>query len=125
VTTPYDPTFEAAFGDGEYRFRLCGLKEWAELEDKAGGPLFVLLGRLQTRQCAAKDIYEPIRLALIGGGMKPADALLLCKRYVVERPLIESWELALRCVASAIFGPEELTSKKADAAGESQPETDG
>ena len=57
--------------------------------------------------------------------MKPADALLLCKRYVVERPLIESWELALRCVASAIFGPEELTSKKADAAGESQPETDG
>ena len=36
MPTPYDPSFEAAFGDGEHRFRLCGLKEWAELEDKTG-----------------------------------------------------------------------------------------
>ena len=50
MTTPYDPSFEAAFGDGEHRFRLCGLKEWAELEDKTGGSMFVLLDRSGSMQ---------------------------------------------------------------------------
>jgi len=122
VSTDYDPSFIAAFGDGEYRFRLCGIKEWAEVEEKTKAPLFVLLDRLLNRACGASDIYEPIRLALIGGGLKPVDALKLCQRYVVERPLAESLPLALACVSSAIVGPEQ--KKSAEPESESPETTD-
>ncbi len=124
--TDFDPKFTEAFGDGVYQFRLCGLAEWTELEAKVGQPMFVIAERLRTRQCGALDIYEPIRLALIGGGLKPVDALILCKRYILERPLAENWGLALKCIDAALFGPEEYLEKKAKAAGEqSQPGTEG
>lgn len=124
MTTKYDPSFEADFGDGTYRFRLCGIKEWAELEEKVGCGIFVLLERLRTRQCTAADIHETIRISLVGGGIKPVEAISLVRRYVVDRPLSESWGIAMRCVMSAVFGPEELTEKKAEAEGEGEPETD-
>ena len=111
MSTPYDPSFEADFGDGTYRFRLCGIKEWTELEAKVGHPLFMIYRRLATRECGAADIYETIRFALIGGGMKPADALTLCRRYVGERPLAETLPLALRIIGTVIVGPVDLQKK--------------
>jgi hypothetical protein len=119
----YDPAFEADFGDGTYRFRLCGLKEWAELEEKCGAGLFEIFTRVLERKCKAVEIYEPIRLALIGGGLKPVESLKLCDRYVINRPLMESWSLALRILSATLNGPETLTRKKAKAAARG-PETD-
>ena len=123
MSTPYDPSFEADFGDGTYRFRLCGLKEWTELEAKTGSPIFVTFERLRTRMCSATDIYEPIRLGLTGGGMKSAEALTLARNYVLGRPLLESLPLALQIVGTAIVGPPDLQKKSEPEDGEGE-ETD-
>lgn len=86
---------ELDFGDGTYTFRL-GLGEIEELERKRDLGLFQIVTRLspQTRTCRLSDISEVIRLGLIGGGSKPADALALVRRYVDERPIDESRDVA-------------------------------
>ncbi len=53
------------------------------------------------------DIREIIRIALVGGGITPTEALRLVRRYVEERPLTESMPVALSAIEAFLFGPDE------------------
>lgn len=96
-----------AFGDDVYSFRLAW-GELVELQEKTDcGPLF-LLNRLQSGTWKVQDISSIIRLGLVGGGMEPARAVQLTKRYVEERPPLENHALAFAVLSAALMGaPEE------------------
>jgi hypothetical protein len=55
-------------------------------------------------QWTVNDVREVIRLALIGGGMKPTPAFMLVKRYCDDRPLGESLAIAHAVLLSAVVG---------------------
>jgi hypothetical protein len=95
---------ELAFGDGEFTFRL-GLGELEELERKCDLGVFQIASKLspEARQARVAEIRETIRLGLIGGGMKPVDALAKVSRYVDERPLDESRDIAYAVVLAGLM----------------------
>lgn len=117
-----------SFGDGEYLFDLK-LPQLAELQEKRGVGVFKLYGRvLQGRylfdgqvvgvavegEAYAEDLYETIRLGLIGGGRGVVDgvevavsaltAKLLVERYCHAAPLRESWSTAAAILGARIEG---------------------
>ena len=105
---------ELDFGDGTHRFRL-GFGELEELQEKTGLGPFVLFQRLLGGEWRLADVRETLRVGLIGGGMKPLDALGLVRRYVDER---QDWIThagrAQAIVFAAIAGaPEEVPGKGA------------
>lgn len=116
---------EQAFGDGEYTFRL-GLDEIEELERKRDAGIFQIVARLSpdSRMARLTDISEVLRLGLIGGGMKPVDAMAKVKRYVDERPLDENRDIAYAVGLAALM---RLHSKELEKpSGEAEaPETKG
>lgn len=105
------------FGDGTYTFRLAigQLRELQESINKArvklGATLIgpgTLYNLIASRDAWPHEIRDVMRLGLIGGGMKPADALDLVRRYVEERPIAETSVHALLVLGAALFGtPEE------------------
>lgn len=91
------------FGDNTYAFRL-GIAEIEELQEKTDcGPYF-LFQRLNAGTWRLADMRETIRLGLIGGGMKPTDALNVVRRYVDGRPLLESLAPARAVLMAALSG---------------------
>jgi hypothetical protein len=103
------------FGDGEHLFRLA-LGELRELQEKCDAGPQEIARRLQGGTWRIDDVREPIRLGLIGGGMKPADAYVTVKRYVDERPAwAENALVAFSVLAAAIVGVEEEPLGKARA----------
>lgn len=100
------------FGDGTHRFRLA-MGELEELQEKTGVGPFVLLGRLIAGEWHVQDVTQTLRLGLIGGAMKPPDALNLVRRYVEQRPdWLANAALAKLVVMAALAGaPEEQPGK--------------
>lgn len=122
---------ELLFADGEYLFDLK-LPQMAELQEKRG-PAFEIYGRV-TQGCVidvstgttyadttkagayAEDLFEIIRLGLIGGGrgvvdgkevdVSPLTAKQLVERYCHTRPLRESWAVARSIMLAKIEGYE-------------------
>jgi hypothetical protein len=91
------------WADGPHRFRLAW-GEIAELQELTGcGPQH-LLSRLSDGTWRAADLYETIRLGLIGGGEQPLKALQLVDRYVKDRPLLESLFPAKVIIGAALAG---------------------
>lgn len=86
---------ELDWADGTFTFRL-GLSEIEELERKRDLGIFRIVTRLapDVRECRLSDISEVIRIGLIGGGMMPVEALAKVRRYVDERPIDESRDIA-------------------------------
>lgn len=110
------------WGDGEHQFKLA-IGQLRELQENVdAGPAFIL-ERLQTGRWMVDDIREPIRLGLIGGGMKPADAHKLVVRYVDERPLLENLPAARAILLVALVGAgdEEPGKTEAPETGEQSP----
>jgi hypothetical protein len=106
------------FGDSDHDFKLTigGLKE---LQEKLSvGPL-ALFNRLISGEWKVEDAREIIRVAAIGGGMSPVDALVLVKRYCDDRPLLESIEPALKIMSAALSG----TTKEQEDSPPKKPET--
>jgi len=104
-----------AWGDDDYPFRL-GLKELVEHDEKCdAGPAYVAKALIDGTW-RLKHIRETVRLGLIGGGMAPAKALALTRRYVDERPLRESIPLAIAILMAILYGPEDDKIPKAPAA---------
>lgn len=103
------------FGDGSYEFRL-GYRQLMELQEKTDAGPDWLLYRLtapnaENRGWRVEDVSHIIRLGLIGGGMAPVDALKLVRKYVEERPLMESLPPAQIILSAALVGaPEEKKS---------------
>lgn len=92
------------FGDGTFTFRL-GLDEIEELERKRDLGIFEIARRLapEARTCRLTDISEVLRVGLIGGGMKPVDALVQVRKYVDERPLDENRDTAYAIVLAGLM----------------------
>lgn len=118
----YDAALTRVWADGEHRFRLR-IGELRELQAKTGVGPHALYQRLSLRQWLVDDLREIIRLGLIGGGMPPVEALGLVKRYVEERPLLESVEPALAILGVALLGPEPEGDRRSGEEGPPEPET--
>ena len=92
----------AAFADGEYAFRLSAPMV-LELERKIG-PIGAAFARIFNRTFALADLHELIRHALIGAGTSPARAAELIAAYVVDRPLSETYPIAVAIAEATWFG---------------------
>jgi hypothetical protein len=93
----------AFFGDAEYPVRLTPALV-IELEHKTGAGIGALCIRIFNRQFAQADILETIRLSLIGGGLKPERAATLIASYAVDRPLSETYPVAVAILENVWFG---------------------
>lgn len=103
---------EFDFADGAYGFRLA-VGELEELQEKTGCGPYTLLRRLLANDWRLEDVRETIRLGLIGGGVKPTDALNLIRRYIDQRSdWLNNAMLAQAIVSAALIGaPEEVPGK--------------
>lgn len=70
---------EVVWAGGEHRFRL-GIGELRAIEQASDAGVSVILLRLLGQQWKVDDVLGPIRLGLIGGGMKDTEA-----KQVIER----------------------------------------
>ena len=99
------------WADGEYQFRLP-IGQLRELQDKCNAGPLVVYHRLQSGEWRVDDIRETLRLGLIGGGMRPVEALILVKRYVDDRPLAENVLPATAVILAAVMGvPDDKVGK--------------
>jgi hypothetical protein len=104
------------FGDGTYTFRLA-IGQLRELQESVNRPRIklgasligpaTLFEAVRSNNAWPHEVREIMRLGLIGGGTKPADALDLVRRYVEERPIVESSIHATLVLGAALFGSEE------------------
>ncbi len=81
-------------GDAEHKFALTD-PMIIELERLTGIGIGGLYRRAVSMQFVLADVSQTIRLGLIGGGMTPAQAAQLVDVYAVNRPLAETFPLAL------------------------------
>lgn len=100
-------TLELKWGDGEHAFRLT-VGNVRELQEKTGAGPQELLRRITSGRWRIDDLRETLRIALIGGGTKPVEALTLVQRYVDERPFSEAILPAHAILAWAIYGEGSL-----------------
>lgn len=94
------------WADGEYSFALT-IKQLIELQEKCDAGPPHILARLEGRAWRVNDVRETVRLALIGGGLTPSEALKLTMNYVDERPLGENVLIAQIILSAAIVGAPE------------------
>lgn len=107
-----DASITLTWGDGDYVFRLAW-GQLSELQEKCDAGPFVILNRLSSGTWKVEDIAHVIRLGLIGGGLKPVEALKLVRSYVEDRPPMESLLTAQAILAAAVMGaPDEDRVKK-------------
>jgi hypothetical protein len=100
-----------AWADGEYLFRLP-IGQLRELQEKCDAGPMVIYRRLSNGEWKVDDVRETLRLGLIGGGMKPVEALLLVKRYVDDRPWAENVLPATAVILAAVLGaPDDKVGK--------------
>lgn len=124
---------ELKWGDGVQLFSLR-VGQIGELQEKCGEPNRMdgsirlsgpaeIAERLGSGRWRLADVRETIRLALIGGGKTPTEALTLVTRYVDQRPLGESVLVAYAIILKALTGPPEEAAeeKKAETAEPSTP----
>ncbi len=94
---------EITWAGGDHTFRL-GLDEVEELEAATDMSIFLLHSAMTSASPFAKVRHysETIRIGLIGGGMSPVDARLMVRRWVDQRPLVESVALAAVILRAAL-----------------------
>lgn len=87
-------TFQGFFGDGDHTFALTDpiIAELEQLTDKGIGSIYQRAIKMEFQ---ASDLTAIIRLGLIGGGMAPERAARLVATYADNRPLSETYPLAL------------------------------
>lgn len=89
-----DITHTAFFGTEKHVFTLTD-QMILELERVTDCGIGALYQRTIAMQFRSTDLTEIIRLGLIGGGMNPETAMQLCTTYASNRPLSETFPLAL------------------------------
>lgn len=111
-------TFDWA--DGTYTFALP-IGQMVELQEACdAGPAWIK-ARLESETWKVQDVRDTIRLGLIGGGMIPANALKLVRRYVDGRPLLESVPVAHVIIGAALVGVADEPPKKSEGEGTESP----
>lgn len=103
------------WGDGEYPFAL-NIGQVRELEAIKQTGIGAIYQRLISGAWYGDDAYHVIRLALIGGGMTPTDALQKCQTYVLDRPFNESIPIALAIVMHRFVGIDEKKDQVSETA---------
>lgn len=140
---PGQTEIELEFGDGAYLFALK-LPQLAELQRLRGAGIFAIYGRVlkgryllkgdipfgaaHEGEAFAEDIFETIRLGLIGGGNGLVDgeavevsalrAKQLVETYAHPAPLVESWAVAAAVLSAKIEGYEPQKKSPEEAASE-------
>lgn len=109
------------FADGEYLFKLK-LAQLAELQEKCDASIGSIYTRVILAEYKVEDLFETIRLGLIGGGravvndqeVKVTDILArkLIQRYC-DRPLDELHKIAVAVLGACVVGYESGEDKKA------------
>lgn len=94
------------FADGHYAFDINKIALLQELQQKTGRGPMALFQRLASGQWHIEELTEVIRLGLIGGGTKPADAAVLVDRYVLGHPLVRSVKIAVDILEQLLLEPE-------------------
>lgn len=98
---------EEFLGDDVYSFRLA-YGQLLELQEKTGVGPFALYRRFMSDDWLVGDIYDTIRLGLIGGNMPPKDAFLLATKHVKGNPPMDNLNLARAILIVALHGaPDE------------------
>jgi hypothetical protein len=97
------PYHVAFFGDKPHDFRLTP-ELIIELERTSGVGIGALCQRLFAGAFNHRDITETIRLALVGGGMSPKEADALVTAYAINRPMNETYPLAVSIMECLWFG---------------------
>ncbi len=95
---------QLAWGDGDHKFNIAKIAQILELEEKCGCGISEILVRIRDSKWHVNDLRETIRLGLIGAGIEPTKALILVKRYVDDRPLMENVQTALIILIAALVG---------------------
>ena len=103
-----DGTIELPWPDAArvYRLRLGELRQLQEKCD--AGPLEIL-ARMQAGRWRVDDIYQTIRLGLIGGGMRMDEALRIVDLTIHDGVLGECLLYAIATLNAAITGPPDET----------------
>ncbi|MEN6535651.1 MAG: gene transfer agent family protein [Bryobacteraceae bacterium] len=97
-------TRQIVWANGEDTFCIAKVGLILDLEDKCHAGFAVIMARLENGAWGLNDVREPIRLGLIGGGMKPEAAMAAVRRHVDENPLAHSVLVAYEIVKAAMFG---------------------
>ena len=107
------PTHRAFFGDTERAFTFS-FDLISELERKTGVGIGALFNRLFHGDFSLADIVETIRLGLIGGGVTPEQAATIVRTYVENRPLSETYPLAVAILETIWSGGAKPTDSAAE-----------
>lgn len=113
------------WADGEYVFRLR-IKEIDELQRVCNAGFGEIAQRVMSGVPYYRDVYDTIRLGLIGGGMPAVKALQMVQTYVEDRPFADPRDpcsplkMAIAILQAKFFGLSDLKGddepKKATAA---------
>lgn len=95
----------AFFGDRERRFALTDAM-CAELEALTETGIGAIYLRTVAGAFRVQDVPEVIRLGLIGGGATPQEAARLVDTYARNRPMAETYPLALDILEARWNGAE-------------------
>ena len=110
------------FEDGEHDFRL-GIGELKTLQEKRdAGPLLILT-RLRTGAWFVEDIYESVRLGLVGGGMDKEAAYRKVEQNVRSGNLLVCLAIATAVVFAALADVEDDAPGEVPAEAEPTPPT--
>jgi hypothetical protein len=105
------PKHRAFFGDAERDFALP-FDMVTELERVTGRGIGGLVRDLFAGNFHHREIIETIRLGLIGGGLTPQIAAAMTKAYAENRPLNETYPLAISILENLYFGRAKDAPKK-------------
>lgn len=118
-----DAQITLPWADGDYTFRL-GWGELELLQEACNAGPYVILNRLMTEQWLIGDVSHTIRLGLMGGGLKPSEALKKVRDYVEKRPPLENLLLAQAIISAGLTGaPEEGEVGESEAASQDSSST--
>lgn len=113
---------ELEFGDGWHTFRLP-LARLAELQEKCKAGIGTIYVRVLSGEFYAEDLYETVRLGLIGGGMAGPEARRMIERYCNDWPLDRWHKLAVSVLAASMHGYRAPTEEEGPGEPEAAPET--
>jgi hypothetical protein len=118
-----DGSITLVWGDGEQKFRFA-IGQFRELQEKVNqrrvavgalpaGPM-MLLNQLRANDAWPDDVRDVLRLGLIGGGAKPAEAHRLMSNYFDNSPPLEHMQPAFLVLLAGLAGApgEPLDGKK-------------
>ncbi|MFE3837552.1 gene transfer agent family protein [Pseudogemmobacter sonorensis] len=97
------PALHIFFGDQERDFLLTP-ELVAELERLTGQGIGGFARRFMAGDFHLAHLHHTIRLALIGGGTDPQEAAALIASYVVPRPVLEGFALAVAVLDHLMTG---------------------